>query len=639
MRILLLHTDYIEFEAKEPVKGMAEELKEEEKRKRVEEALVAFVSVEEGDDENEEATISEAVKEILEVAKQVGAKRAVIYPYVHLTSSPAPPEVASRIVKEIYERISEEIEAYRAPFGWYKSFQLKCKGHPLAELSRTIKPRPKTREEVVAEIKSEYFIIKPDGKIEKVNLEEINLDEIDDEALRKYIESEELGRSSGKQPPSLEAMRRLELVDYEPASDSGHPRVYPKGTILFKAIEEWARYIATEELGAMVIITPLIYNWAEPDIRAQAESFHERHYIVLTPERSKKFVLRFAADFGLFRMMKDGIFSYRQLPFRIFEFARSFRYERSGEISGLKRLRGFHMPDLHSFCADVDQGWQEFVELTKKYKELTDATGIEYTVVFRVAKEWWERLKEKIVELVKFLGRPVFVEVLSKMKHYWAIKNEFQAIDSVGGNVQLATVQLDVVDAERYGITYVDKEGKERGTIIVHSSIGSVERWIYAILEEALKKKKPEIPFWLSPIQVRLIPVKSEYVEDCLRIAESLEARVDVDDREMSVAKKIREAEREWINAIIVYGEKERESGKLPVRFRNGELREMTLEELKEYIRREMEGKPKVKMTLPIRVSRRIKFSRRDLYFCLFYFLLPSSGNYTYNYPYSPENS
>ncbi len=624
MRILLLHVDYIEFEAREPVKGMAEEIKAGEKKRRVEEALVAFVSVEEGDEENEESIVEEATKEILEVASKVGAKRVVIYPYVHLTQSPAPPEVASKIVDRIYKEISKSFESYRAPFGWYKAFQLKCKGHPLAELSRTIKPRPKTREEVVAEIESEYFIITPEGNLRKVELETLGLNEIEDEALRKYIESEEMGKVPGKTPPSIDAMRRLELVDYEPASDSGHFRIYPKGTILFKAIEEWARYIATEELRAMVIITPLLYNWAEPDIRAQAESFHERHYIVLPPERNKKFVLRFAADFGLFKMMKDGIFSYRQLPFRIFEFARSFRYERSGELSGLKRLRAFHMPDLHSFCADVEQGWKEFVELTKKYKELTDATGIEYTVVFRVAKEWWEKLRDKIVELVKYLERPVFVEVLSKMKHYWAIKNEFQAIDSVGGNVQLATVQLDVVDAERYGITYVDKEGKEKGTIIVHSSIGSVERWIYSILEEALKKKKPEIPFWLSPIQIRLIPVKSEYVEECLRIAQDLEARVDVDDREMSVAKKIREAEREWVNLIIVYGEKERETGRLPVRFRSGEVKEMSLDELREYVRREMEGRPKVKMTLPVLVSRRIRFSRDlDLLSPLFFLLPP----------------
>ncbi len=610
MRLLFIHTDYIEFEAKEPVKGMAEDLTPELKHLRVPEALAVFISVEEDDISNEEGVVEEAIENIKDVASKVNVTRVVVYPYVHLTNKPSPPDDAKRIVIKIFEKLKEEgtYEVRRAPFGWYKAFELKCKGHPLSELSRTIVPKPKTREEVVAEISSEYYIIHPDGKIEKVDLENIDLEKIEDPALRKYIESEELGRLKGGAPPSIEAMRRLELVDYEPASDAGHMRIYPKGTILFNVLVAWARKIALEDLNSMEIVTPLIYDWSEPDIREQAESFHERHYVVRSPDEKKKFVLRFAADFGLFKMMKDATISYKHLPIRIFEFARSFRYERSGEISGLKRVRSFHMPDLHSFCADVEQGWEEYKVLFRHYKKLTDATGIEYAIVFRAAKEWWERLKDGLVELVKDSGKPAFIEVLSKMKHYWAIKNEFQAIDSSGGNVQLATVQLDVVDAARYGINYIDAEGNKRGCIIVHSSIGSIERWIYSILEEALKKEKPVIPFWLSPIQVRLIPVKDEFVEDCLEIAKRLRARVDVDDRSISVAKKIREAEREWINVIIVYGEKERESGILPVRFRDGHIENMTIEDLQKKIDGLMEGYPWVPLQLPIRLSLRPKF-------------------------------
>jgi len=610
LRLLFIHTDYIEFEAKEPVKGMAEELSPDLKHLRVPEALAVFISVESEDTSNEEAVVDEAINNIKDVVSKINATRIVVYPYVHLTNNPSAPNDAKRIVKKIFEKLKEDggYEVYRAPFGWYKAFELKCKGHPLSELSRTIKPKLKTREEVVAEITSEYYLIHSDGRIEKVDLDTIDLEKIEDLALRKYIESEELGISKGGVPPSVDAMRRLELVDYEPASDAGHMRIYPKGTILFNVLVAWARKIALEDLNSMEIVTPLLYNWDEPDIREQAESFHERHYIVRSPDERKKFVLRFAADFGLFKMMKDATISYKQLPIRIFEFARSFRYERSGEISGLKRLRSFHMPDLHCFTANVEQGWEEYVTLFKHYKKLTDATGIEYAIVFRAAKEWWERLKDKLVDLVKESGKPAFVEVLSKMKHYWAIKNEFQAIDSLGGNVQLATVQLDVVDAARYGIYYIDEEGKKRGCIIVHSSIGSIERWIYSILEEALKKEKPEIPFWLSPVQIRLIPVNDEFVEDCLEIANKLRARVDVDDRSISVAKKIREAEREWINMIIVYGKKEKESGILPVRFRDGHIENMLLEELQKKVNELMKDYPYVPLQLPIRLSLRPKF-------------------------------
>ncbi|MCD6503701.1 MAG: threonine--tRNA ligase [Thermoplasmata archaeon] len=610
LRLLFIHTDYIEFETKEPVKGIAEEISDELKHLKVPEALAVFVSVEEDDVSNKESIIEDAVKNILEIFEKVNAERIVLYPYVHLTNRPSPSKDAKSILIEIFEKLKEKgLEVYRAPFGWYKAFELRCKGHPLSELSRTITPRPKTREEVVAEITSEYYIIHPNGIVEKIeDLEKMDLSAINDHALRSYIESEELGKVKKGTPPSVDAMRRLELVDYEPASDPGNMRIYPKGAILFNVLVSWAKKIALEDLKAMEIITPLIYDWNEPDIREQAESFHERHYIVKTPDEKKKLVLRFAADFGLFKMMKDATLSYKNLPIRIFEFARSFRYEKSGEISGLKRVRSFHMPDLHSFCADVEQGWEEFATLFSHYKRLTDATGIEYAIVFRAAKEWWNRLKDKVIELVKESGKPAFIEVLSKMKHYWAIKSEFQAIDSMGGNVQLATVQLDVIDAARYGIYYTDANGQRKGCIIVHSSIGSIERWIYAVLEEALKKEKPEIPFWLSPIQVRFIPVNDSYVKDCIRLASSLRARADVDDRDISVARKIRDAEREWVNMIIVYGEKEKLTGVLPVRFRDGHIEHMSFEDLKKRVEELMGEYPFVPLYLPMRISLRPKF-------------------------------
>lgn len=115
--------------------------------------------------------------------------------------------------------------------------------------------------------------------------------------------------------------------------------------------------------------------------------------------------------------------------------------------------------------------------------------------------------------MLKYSKRPAFIEVLSKMKHYWAVKHEFQGIDAVGGNCQLSTVQLDIVDAERYGIVYSDKDGKQKGCTICHSSVGSIERWIFSILENALKNEKPTIPLWLSPTQVRLIPVANSHLK------------------------------------------------------------------------------------------------------------------------------
>jgi len=185
----------------------------------------------------------------------------------------------------------------------------------------------------------------------------------------------------------------------------------------------------------------------------------------------------------------------------------------------------------------MDQGWNEYQELYRQYADLADGVGIHYAIGFRVVRDFYEVHKDRILELLKYCEPPAFVEILSDMKHYWAVKHEFQAIDSVGGNVQLSTAQLDVKDAELYGIRYIDSDGSSKGCIICHSSIGSIERWIYSIFEVALKKERPTLPLWLSPAQLRLVPVTEEYFEYC----DSLKfdnIRVEIDNRNERIGKK-----------------------------------------------------------------------------------------------------
>ena len=610
MRVLLIHSDRFEYESKQPTK-VAEELPSDEARSHsFDEVLVVFATVE-STDTDPAAVSSAAAEDIADIFRKVEAERLVLYPYAHLSPELAGPDLAVAVLKATESALSSKgIEVHRAPFGWYKSFQIKCKGHPLSELSREFTGEEKvTREEVVEKISRTYYILTPEGEEYPVDMEDMETLKVLDDypSLKTFVLSEELGMSQGKEPPSIKAMQRLELFDYEEASDRGHFRLYPKGHLIFKLLEMWAEEIAIDRIGAVQIDTPIMYDWSQPDIRSQGMSFHERHYKLKT-EENREFVLRFAGDFGLFRMMKDATVSYRNLPLRIYEFSKSFRLEQRGELTGLKRLRAFHMPDVHCFVKDIDEGWKEYMHLYRNYADLADATGVEYAVAFRIVKEYYDEYKQNIVELLKYSNRPALIEVLSEMKHYWAVKHEFQGLDSVGGSVQLSTVQLDVADAERYGIVYTDADGKKRGCIICHSSIGSIERWIYVLLEEALKQKKPSLPFWLAPTQVRLVPVGEEFVADCEVLADALPGRVDIDDSDDSVGKKIRKAEKEWINLIVVMGEKEKSSGQLPVRMRSGEMKVMTKEQLMEEITRLSEGYPTMRLPLPRSLSKRPVF-------------------------------
>ncbi len=400
-------------------------------------------------------------------------------------------------------------------------------------------------------------------------------------------------------------MRKLEIADYEPASDIGHMRFYPKGDLIKDLLSDWAYYIAVERLGALKIETPILYRWSEPDIREQGESFHERHYVIKS--NNTEFVLRFAGDFGLFRMMKTATITYKQLPVRIYEYSPSYRRERSGELVGLKRLRSFTMPDIHSFCKDIEDAMNEYENLFRHYTELANGIGIEYAVAFRVVDDFYYENKKWFVKLLKIVNKPALIEVLSGMKHYWLVKHEYQGIDSVGGNCQLCTVQLDISDGKRYGLNYINKDGEKSPMVIVHSSVGSIERWMYILLEDALKKEKPSFPLWISPIQARIIPVSQEYLDYCFEIMKKMESiRVDIDDRDETLSKKIRSAEREWIPYIVVVGEKEKEGGFLSVRVRENKIvKKMNIEDLKKEIEEKVGDMPKRKLSLPERLSMR----------------------------------
>lgn len=475
-----------------------------------------------------------------------------------------------------------------------------------------------SRDAISANIQKKHLILFPDGNeflLDPESMDELKLEEIKgvDRALSKFIVSEFLGNEDRRTPVSVELMRKLELVDYEPASDSGHFRFYPEGSMLLDLLAEWADQIAVSKLGAMKIETPIIYDWGQRDIREQGESFHERHYLVKVKEKPRKeWVLRFAGDFGLFRMMKDMKLSYKHLPMRIYELSKSFRYERSGELVGLKRLRQFTMPDVHSFTKSLEEGWDEYMELYRRYDDLAKETDVEYAIVFRVVSSFYDDNKGRIAEMLRYSGRPAFIELLSDMKHYWVIKHEFQGIDSAGGSCQLSTVQLDIVDSARYGITYVDADGRNKGCVICHSSVGSLERWIYMILESSMLKKQPVLPFWLSPVQIRIIPMKEEMVERSIAIQDKLARegfRCDIDDRDMTMQKKVMYSQQKWIPVTIVIGEREVETGLLSVTLReSGDTLLMKEQELIEMLSEKIREKPGMELRMPVMLSRRPKF-------------------------------
>jgi len=618
LRILQLHSNYIEYKPMQKEIDLAEEA--EKKERRIEEVVVLFTAVEEKD--NETAAM-QAIKEVQDFLKKLKVNKILIYPYAHLSSNLARPAVALKVIKAMEKYAKEKrIETFRAPFGWNKQFTISIKGHPLAEQSRAILPSEVKKEEPVSEalkaeekMKSSWYILQPDAKMVPVE----KFDFAGRENLEKFAKYEiSKIRESKQMPPHIRLMRRLQLVDYEPSSDPGNLRWYPKGRLVKSLIEQFVTDTMSE-YGAMEVETPVMYDFHHPSLSEYLNRFPARQYVIKSED--KDLFLRFAACFGQFLMVHDAQFSYRQLPLRIYELTRySFRREKSGEIAGLRRQRAFTMPDCHALCSDLEQAKKEYVIRFKLCMKVLEGLGFgkeDYELAIRFTKDFHEKNWDFIVSLARLFAKPVLIELLEEKALYWILKWEFNFVDNQDKASALSTDQLDVENASRYDITYIDEKGERKHPLILHCSpSGGIERCVYAMLEKAYQKQKkgkvPILPLWLSPTQVRIIPVSDKFMKHAEKIAEKIgkyPIRVDLDDRSLTMQKKVREAETEWTNYVIVIGQKEIGTGILPVRDRlTGKIRKMKLKELVESILKETKGKPFKPLPLPRKLSKRPQF-------------------------------
>jgi threonyl-tRNA synthetase len=623
MRILQLHSNYIVYKPVKKEISIAEEAKKEENR--VEEVVVLFTAVEEGDSP---ATAKKAINEVHAFLQNLKVNRILIYPFAHLSSNLSKPAEALKLIKNMEAYAKQKgIETYRAPFGWTKQFTLAIKGHPLAEQSRFYAPaeaeaeaekEEKVSEAVKAEekLKSLWYIFQSTGELKPIE----DFDFKGHENLKKFSKYEIAKvRASQQMPPHVPLMKRLEIADYEQGSDPGNLRWYPKGRLIKSLLEQ---FVTAEMIayGAMEVETPVMYDFNHPSLADYLNRFPARQYVLKSED--KELFLRFAACFGQFLMVHDTQVSYKQMPLKVYELTRySFRREKSGEVCGLRRLRAFTMPDCHAFCTDLEQAKKEFKTRFNLCISVLGSIGLskdDYEVAIRFTRGFYEENKDFIADLAEIYGKPLLAEVWEERFFYFILKWDANFIDNQDKAAALSTDQIDVENAKRYEITYVDEKGEKQHPLILHCSpSGAIERCVYALLEKAYKEqqngKLPMLPLWLSPTQVRLIPISDDFTEKVDEIAKETAAhciRVDIDDRTSTLQKKIREAEMEWVPYVIVVGQRELESGVLSVRDRenHGKVQKMKLDALITKITGKLEGKPFKPLPLPLNLSKRPQF-------------------------------
>lgn len=607
MRILLIHSDYLNYNVKNKT-PVAEEIEDAKKQGAFDESLVVFTAVEKDDENNPQGIVKNLVKEVIKTNDQVKAENIVLYPYAHLSSSLSSPKVAVQVLKDAEEALDAEgLNVKRVPFGWYKAFEISCKGHPLSELSRTITAEEEDEEEV--EKKPSSWSILDGDKI-------IDIDDFkfENDQLEKLVSYElGTGASDAGEPPHVKLMREKELCDYESASDVGNLKWFPKGRLVRDLLADYVYNLVVDQ-GAMPIETPIFYDLDNEAINVHAAKFGERQY---RTDTKKNLMLRFACCFGAFRVMADPFITWKNLPAKLYELSTySFRFEKKGEVVGLKRLRAFTMPDFHSFCADMNSTLEEFSKQTDMCIQTGVDLDVNYEIIFRATKDFYDENKEWMYNIGKKIGKPVLLEILPERKHYWSCKIDFAAIDYLGRPIENPTVQIDVESGKRFDITYLGEDGKEHYPTILHCSpTGSIERVICSLLEKTaieLDEKAPMLPTWLSPIEVRIITVGEDHKDFANELYDKINAeniRVDVDDRDESVGKKIRNAATEWIPYIFVVGDNEKESGVFSVTVREtGEKVDMTVDELIKEVLDKTKGMPYRGLPLPKDISTRINF-------------------------------
>ena len=582
------------------------------------------------------------LKSLILDPKYYKVEKVMVYPWAHLSNFLSSDNNAADVCPKIAEILKQKgKDAYYSPFGWYKSFKIACLGHEVAEMYRDIKLSV-LADEVRAS--SVFKIITEDGEIldlcdsgeqskKKMKLpERYRGKEWKD--FQDFVKSEVSGiRVEEKdEPPHIEMMKRFELADFDDATDAGNLRWYTRGVLMKNVMKDYLDHLIVEN-GGIFVDTPVMYSVKNKKLTAQTARFPAKTYWVQSG--NSRYLLRFASDFLLFNMFSQMNIREDTLPLRAYEWEQyAFRREQAGELSGLRRLRAFTMPDLHTLCKDLPQAVEEFrAQFLMDNKCLNDM-GLNSYIVIRTTEEFWELQKDWIIDIIRSEGNPAVIELWPERYYYFILKYERPVLAASGQTSTLSTIQIDVESSadfveqygkkrEKYNIVFHKKNGETGHPIILHNSpSGGIERVVWALLETNARYEKQRVTgfkTWLSPIQARVLSISSkelEYAESIMKTLNQNGIRCDFDDRDETIGKKIRQAEIEWIPYVIVVGGEELKNNTISLRKRlvgqpivdnktSEVMDNLSIDELVKLINKDLEGFPKRELPIPFRYYRK----------------------------------
>lgn len=570
MRIITLHCDYITFKPLKKAISKAEELSDKNE-KRVEECLVVLTAIENGDsDEN----VKELINAVKKTADEVKTRKIVLYPYAHLSSNLSPPDFALEALKSAEEGLkNEKFEVTRAPFGYYKEFELKVKGHPLSELSKEFKPK-------------EFVETEKAPQKNEIKKEE------DPKKLLREISRSKLDTSKLKENDHRILGQRLDLFSFNEVAP-GMVFWHNNGLIIFNELINYWRE-EHRKAGYQEISTPQILDKKLWLISGHWEKYKEN--IFLTEYEERTYAVKPMNCPGGMLVFKSSPKSYKNLPLRMAELGTVHRQELSGVLAGLFRLIKFTQDDAHIFCTE-DQLEDEIIRVIKLIDVFYKKFKLNYHVELstrpekRIGDEKLWNKAEKILEEVLKKNRTNY-KLNKGDGAFYGPKIDFHIKDSLGRTWQCATIQLDFAMPERFDLEYIGKDNKSYRPVMLHRVIyGAIERFIGILLEHT----NGNLPVWLSPVQVRVLNFTDRNTPAAEKVLKELKEKIpnlraDCDFSSTTLSDKVRTAEILKIPYMIVIGDKEEKTETLAVRERGNSKpkfnikKEDLINELKEKI-------------------------------------------------------
>ncbi|HDP75957.1 MAG TPA: threonine--tRNA ligase [Bacteroidales bacterium] len=397
--------------------------------------------------------------------------------------------------------------------------------------------------------------------------------------------------------------KELELFMFSPSVGSGLPLWLPKGAQLRERLEMFLKRVQ-KKYGYEQVITPHIgqkelYKTSGHWAKYGKDSFRP----ITTPQEGEEFLLKPMNCPHHCEIYKSKPRSYKDLPLRLAEFGTVYRYEQSGELHGLTRVRGFTQDDAHIFCRP-DQLKEEFVKVidivlyifkTLDFKDYTaqiSLRDLNNKEKYIGSDENWEKAEKAIVEAAAERGLKTVTELGEAA--FYGPKLDFMVRDAIGRKWQLGTIQVDYNLPERFQLEYIGADDKRYRPIMIHRApFGSMERFVAVLIEHTGGK----FPLWLTPDQVVVLPISekfNDYAKSVSIFLNNYDIRSLVDDRNEKISKKIRDNELRRIPYLLIVGEKEQKANSVAVRVQGeGDKGQMKLEEFVNHIKAEIDNQLK----------------------------------------------